>query len=165
MKSMMSTAAIGIALFAASPALGQVQTNNSRNSFNTGTNNNNHSGNIGTGISSEQLARIEYVQFGGPTYGSPCTSSPCEIYSGSPAVLEVDRISTGQYKVVFANNTFSEPPTCTVIGGGTEPQESFARYAPPSPTPLTVFNIEFVTTNGGIADNYVQVTCMGPYKS
>lgn len=68
-------------------------------------------------VSSEPHTRIQYVQFGGPTFGSACIATgPCTIYVGGPAVLCVDHqsgvASQTAYIITFAEGTFSEPPTC-----------------------------------------------------
>jgi hypothetical protein len=76
-------------------------------------------------------------------------------------VLSVDRLSVGAYVIKFASGTWAEPPTCTAIGG-TTPQVAFARIgAAPTTTSVT---LQFSTTNGGIVDQFVNVTCMGPCR-
>ena len=110
----------------------------------------------GVVISSDPNARVEYVQFGGATAGDPCISNPCTIFSGSPAVLSVSRETTGIYSISFAPGTFSEPPTCTAIGGN---NLVFALGAPSNTTMVT---LEFLTPNNTGGDAYVYVTCMGP---
>lgn len=117
---------------------------------------------VGPVISSTILSRQEYVQFGGAALGTPCISSPCTISSGSPAVTSVSRTAVGEYTVNFKAGTFSQPPTCTAIGGG-DPMPAFAAIGAVPTT--TSFSVEFATANGGTADEFVTVTCMGPYTT
>jgi hypothetical protein len=116
----------------------------------------------GVVISSDPTTRVEYLQFGGATLDTACTTDPCTIFSGSPAVLAVNRAQTGTYLIEFAPGTFSEPPTCTAIFGASGALVFVRQFRNPT---TTEFPLEFIMPDQQSADGNGNVTCMGPYPA
>lgn len=82
---------------------------------------------------------VEFLQFGGASEPSDCTSDPCTIYRQSNSfVSSVSRSSTGVYTVNFTGSYFSSPPTCVFTGIGSGAPRLFSSTTAPTSTAVVV---------------------------
>lgn len=116
--------------------------------------------------SSTGSERTERVIWGGSASGgvptSVCSSTPCTIVQGTPAVTSVTRSGVGTYTINFASGTFSTVPTCT-FSAGWNGVVSTGWAGPAGPTTSsTAMSLISLNSSNAAADYVVSAICVGP---
>lgn len=113
-----------------------------------------------------QAFRMESVSFGasGGTLSipTPCSSSPCTMYSNTPGITGVTRNGTGSYVVAFAAGTFSVIPICM----GIDTSGSDRILASDGSTARSTTSVQYLlkaASSGTNTDSSVEILCMGPH--
>jgi hypothetical protein len=91
---------------------------------------------------------------------STCSSTPCTINSGTPAISSITRASTGLYTVNFAAGTFSANPSCT-CSTSVSTFNSICAINSNSTSAVTV-NTANQQASGAQIDVAFSLICMGP---
>lgn len=100
--------------------------------------------------------KIIYGHFGGATYNTACTSTPCTLYTSSPEVTSVTRAAAGGYTVNFTAFSITNPKCFMSYSNSTNV------LATVSSSTTTALNMNIATSNGLVAtDAFVDFMCVG----
>lgn len=117
----------------------------------------------GNTTGAERFERVSFGASGGTlAVPTPCSSSPCTMYSNTSGITGITRNGTGSYVVAFAAGTFSAIPTCM----GIDTSGSDRLLVSDGSTSRSTTSVQYLMKSGASGsntDSSGEMFCMGPH--